>query len=838
VKRRLVALTLLLAACGRSSLLGLDDGCPQGTGHCSPGTDGFIPPDGFVPPDGFIPPDGGLHDLSHGDGFVPPEDMFILDAFVPPDGNFDFGLCPTPPDCTNPFCAADPRCHMTGHEICNNGIDDNDNGLIDCLDPQCCGSPFCVVGFFPECIDGGNFDLSPPHDLEAPLDLSRADLAGEDLLPPPPDLSTVCDPVNPNCADPRCKNDPKCVVIDCKPDVDFGVIPPAGGSVTRAFDTRNSLRSFATCAFPGGTAQVGVFRLTQTTSIKVDFAQQQGGAHVVDLFRAGTLQACDANPMFGGCIDARDHATATKSFANLGPGFYYVIVQSYPNTQGPSTVTISTGCPGTTEICNNGIDDNCNGLVDCADPACSTAPNCIPVECNPDINLGQLVVGDPPHDLTLETTQMVANRYHPTCAGASTGDDVVVRFTLHETDGILIEWQQTGNHVFGLFQEAASGLACDALQVSCFQTTGDPAGTLAFSPKPPGQYVLIFKPTSAATAGILQLSISAFRNGQKEICNNGFDDDGDGLVDCADPDCFGVPPCGAPLCLIDQDLGTIAPNTQASAMVNTSGGTTVYPTSCATGTGGERVLRFKVTQPIDLGLSCSPAPGTHVFQLAAEEQPLDPCNAHNINCFNPQIVFMSCNVALPNVQPGTYNMIIAAFQSGGEGPVNLTLFGIPTSVMSCTTQKDCMNSVCATAPFCQQFACKPTVRIGLLPLDGSTSNAVVQTSMGTTGANNVTCTTMPSGKYQDVDFQLPANANITISWAQVGNADIALFTDPNDLLACDAATQVGCFTTRGQQTGTINLSNLTLGRYHLMVKADSAGQEGGVVLQIKGSPAP
>jgi hypothetical protein len=414
----------------------------------------------------------------------------------------------------------------------------------------------------------------------------------------------------------------------------------------------------------------------------------------------------------------------------------------------------------------------------------------------------------------------------------------VVRFTLHETDGILVQWSQTGDHVFGLFQEAASGLACDALQVSCFQTLGGGAGTVAFSPKPAGQYVFIFKPSSAANAGILQLSISAYKNAGKEICNNGIDDDGNGLTDCADPACFGVPPCEAPLCLIDQNLGSISWGTTVTANVNTVGGTTVYPTSCATGTGGERVLRFQVTQPMYLGLSCSPDPGMHVFQLAAEEQPLDPCNAHNINCFNPAIVFGCGGVLLPNVQPGTYNMIVAAFQKGDEGPVTVNLTGVMSSTMQCTTQQDCMSAVCATSPFCQQFACKPTVQLGIIPLDGSSSNAVVQTSMGATGANNMTCTAMPTGKYEDVDFQLPANANITISWAQVGNNDIALFTDPNDLLACDAGMQVNCTMSGGQATGSITLNNLAIGRYHIIVKADAPGGEGGVVLQIKGTPAP
>ncbi len=32
-------------------------------------------------------------------------------------------------------------------------------------------------------------------------------------------------------------------------------------------------------------------------------------------------------------------------------------------------------------------------------------------------------------------------------------------------------------------------------------------------------------------------------NAQTEICDNGVDDDGDGLVDCEDPDCFGEPHC-------------------------------------------------------------------------------------------------------------------------------------------------------------------------------------------------------------------------------------------------------------------------------------------------------
>jgi hypothetical protein len=41
-----------------------------------------------------------------------------------------------------------------------------------------------------------------------------------------------------------------------------------------------------------------------------------------------------------------------------------------------------------------------------------------------------------------------------------------------------------------------------------------------------------------------------------------------------------------------------------------------------------------------------------------------------------------------------------------------------------------------------------------------------------------------------------------------------------------------------QSTGTITLNALAGGKYHLIVDADKAGAEGGVVLQLSGTPAP
>ena len=41
------------------------------------------------------------------------------------------------------------------------------------------------------------------------------------------------------------------------------------------------------------------------------------------------------------------------------------------------------------------MDDDGNGLTDCQDAACKNDASCVGSECNPDVNLGTLVVDGP-----------------------------------------------------------------------------------------------------------------------------------------------------------------------------------------------------------------------------------------------------------------------------------------------------------------------------------------------------------------------------------------------------------------------------------------------------------
>ncbi|MFA6099513.1 MAG: hypothetical protein WC750_01380 [Patescibacteria group bacterium] len=87
-------------------------------------------------------------------------------------------------------------------EVCNNGLDDNFNGLTDCADPICVGTPFCpvgcpgvcVTGATQACVTGGGEAGTQTCTVACAWDACVA-------LPPPP----------PEPDQPVCEDNPACV---------------------------------------------------------------------------------------------------------------------------------------------------------------------------------------------------------------------------------------------------------------------------------------------------------------------------------------------------------------------------------------------------------------------------------------------------------------------------------------------------------------------------------------------------------------------------------------------------------------------------------------------------
>jgi len=712
-------------------------------------------------------------------------------------------------DCQDPGCFGDPRCAPPGQEICNNNLDDDDDGRIDCADPDCMNSLSCKPDMGTEICDNG-------------IDDNKNNLV--------------------DCADPQCTTFPACLVVSCTADVDFGTIAQHGASVARQFNTNGGSTAYATCAPAGGFGRVGRFQLDATADVRMDFKQGSTSAHVVALFRAGANQACDRNPV--DCTNAMDNPSATKTYSALAPGVYWLIVDSYPGVPGPSTVTLSTGSITTPEICANGRDDDGNGLTDCQDAACKNDPSCVGSECIPDLNLGTLVV-DGPSKAATANLRTANDDYQSTCSAGVAGGDVAIAFTLAESAGLEIQFSQSGRSIFALYRMPAPGLACDADQRSC-AFEDEASNAVAFVGLSAGRYIFIVKAQSVSQAGTISLRFSAFSGRRVEICGNGIDDDANGLTDCDDPACFGIATCPAPPCAPDQDLGTFSVGTRRTVMVDTTSGGTLSPASCSRGTGKERVLRLTLSQPMSLGHDCTDS-GSHVLALSRQVQPLDACDENEIVCVDPAVLPFGCSYSIPELQPGAYNVIVQAFQAGSEGNVTLTLTGIQETIREICDNgidddrdgfTDCADRKCVTEAICAKFSCRADQNAGLLPLDGSPASVVVQTAMAGDDQMSTSCATASGGQDGVVDFQLPALADVTMQWAQVGNHDFALYNDEGSLLACDAGVQRACVSSMGTATGMHTFTKLPGGRYHLVVDADAPGKEGGVVLQFSAVASP
>lgn len=178
-------------------------------------------------------------------------------------------------------------------------------------------------------------------------------------------------------------------------------------------------------------------------------------------------------------------------FENLTAGSYLITVVNTSGCQDTLRVTLpDIDC---SEICDNGIDDDGNGLVDCADNACATGL-----------------------EVQLDITEA-------TCPNNNNGS-------------ITILAAQTGTEF--------------SLDGEIFQSTA------LFEDLLPGDYTHIVR-NSNGCLNTISLTINESSCAITEICNNGVDDDGDGLIDCEDGGCntFSnfIVAANPPVCLDEKD---------------------------------------------------------------------------------------------------------------------------------------------------------------------------------------------------------------------------------------------------------------------------------------------
>jgi hypothetical protein len=223
------------------------------------------------------------------------------------------------------------------------------------------------------------------------------------------------------------------------------------------------------------------------------------------------------------------------------------------------------------EICDNGIDDDCDNMIDCADSACNFAPNCAPTPevCNnslDDDNDGLIDCDDPDcvnnplcaikggNCLTAkvvtqsgtffgDTTGFV-NKYMGACGGGA--GEAVFRLVINQPSFVHLD---TVGTTFDSVLHVRHGECEVGAEIACDDDSGgfQWSAALDFPILYPGSYFVFVDgftvdPQFGANEGPYTFNVQIVEN-PPEICGDGIDNDGDVYVDCADSDCTNLGAC-------------------------------------------------------------------------------------------------------------------------------------------------------------------------------------------------------------------------------------------------------------------------------------------------------
>jgi len=259
-----------------------------------------------------------------------------------------------------------------------------------------------------------------------------------------------------------------------------------------------------------------------------------------DCLITGDCDMDSASENFGWCISPQEDCSN-----GVDDDFDGRIDCSDPECTG------ETNCP-IGEICGNGIDDDGDGAVDCDDGECIDLGICT----------GQICVAPTGAELTCGTalTGQANNAAGSTdviegaeCVDSETGlpgayfanewgPEYTYSLTVTTPQEVTITVSNySGDLDVYIIKQVLGG--CDPRR-GCFAWGGEGAGVdevISFTAYPGMVYYVVvdgFEGNESA----FDISMACSGTGYED-CGNGTDDDGDGLVDCDDPECWGVGAC-------------------------------------------------------------------------------------------------------------------------------------------------------------------------------------------------------------------------------------------------------------------------------------------------------
>ena len=361
-------------------------------------------------------------------------------------------------------------------EICDNGIDDDNDGLVDCDDPDCANSFTVTTNATSSTICQGNSTTisasasggTGPYAYVWDNGLGVG--ISHNINPTTTTTYTVTVTSTPGCTSTA---QVTITVNVCVEDCTDGIDNDGDGLID--------------CDDP----DCGL-SLT-ATPLDASCGNNDGQVSITASGGSGNYEYSDNNIIW----------QAGNTFIGLAPATYTLYAR---NDDGTCTTSVDATVSDACEDCTDGVDNDGDGLIDCADPDCGPI-----VSAGPNISI---------------------------CPGGS------ANLTVSASGGTL-------PYTFTWDNGLGGG---DSHSVS-------PAATTTYS-------VTVSSPSGCT--GTSQITVTV--TNCPEDCTDGIDNDGDGLVDCDDPDCQAV---GMPVAV--DDVFNSCPGVTYSGLVSLNDGNLQLP---------------------------------------------------------------------------------------------------------------------------------------------------------------------------------------------------------------------------------------------------------------------
>lgn len=283
-------------------------------------------------------------------------------------------------DCADPQCGDDPRCDESSYEEgCNNGADDDGDGAGDCADADCDGSPLCNEATAGSCDNGlddegdGRIDCADP-DCDAADNCDEATYEGGCANESDDDGDGLTD-----CDDPDCGREAACLVVGetCETAVTLALDVPVQGTTTGRTSDYGTTSATCTVASSlsdsfGIVAPDAAYRFTPPTTGKYVFET------VSDFDDAITVTSDCAFAGGSVCFGVERAGTGGERIVVdlVADVPVFVIVDGWSNSSasnsGDFTLTARRATSANAELdCADGSDGDNDGDVDCADADCA-----------------------------------------------------------------------------------------------------------------------------------------------------------------------------------------------------------------------------------------------------------------------------------------------------------------------------------------------------------------------------------------------------------------------------------------------------------------------------------